>query len=67
MMKNRFQNYCSKFLADNTMRNPLLALTTCCALIAPFQAAACACADTHTYVDGGYMELPNPPYPNTPG
>ncbi|WP_369586967.1 energy transducer TonB [Kingella oralis] len=21
------------------------------------------CADTHTYVDGGYMELPNPPYP----
>lgn len=63
MMKNRFQNYCSKFLADNTMRNPLLALITCCALIAPFQAAACACADTHTYVDGGYMELPNPPYP----
>ncbi len=35
MMKNRFQNYCSKFLADNTMRNPLLALITSLALIAP--------------------------------
>ncbi|WP_369588258.1 energy transducer TonB [Kingella oralis] len=45
------------------MRNYLFSLIACCALIAPFQAAACACADTHTYVDGGYMELPNPPYP----
>ena len=61
MMKNRFQKYYDKFLADNTMRNPLLALIACCTLIAPFQAAACACADT--YVDGGYIELPNPPYP----
>ena len=35
MMKNRFQKYCDKFLADNTMRNPLLALITSLALIAP--------------------------------
>lgn len=35
MMKNRFQKYCGKFLADNTMRNPLLALITSLALIAP--------------------------------
>ena len=34
-MKNRFQKYCDKFLADNTMRNPLLALITSLALIAP--------------------------------
>ena len=43
------------------MRNYLFSLIACCALTAPFQAAACACADT--YVDGGYIELPNQPYP----
>ena len=43
------------------MRNYLFSLIACCALTAPFQAAACACANT--YADGGYIELPNPPYP----
>ena len=60
MMKNRFQNYCSKFLADNTMRNPLLALITSLALIAP---AADAKARTVKNAEGRAIKTVMPVYP----
>ena len=59
-MKNRFQNYCSKFLADNTMRNPLLALITSLALIAP---AADAKARTVKNAEGRAIKTVMPVYP----
>ncbi|MFC2388516.1 MAG: hypothetical protein ACFNNL_02285, partial [Kingella oralis] len=63
MMKNRFQNYCSKFLADNTMRNPLLALTTSLALIAP---AAHAKTQAVKNTEGRAIKTVMPVYPPLP-
>ena len=60
MMKNRFQKYCDKFLADNTMRNPLLALITSLALIAP---AAHAKTQAVKNTKGRAIKTVTPVYP----
>ena len=60
MMKNRFQKYCDKFLADNTMRNPLLALITSLALIAP---AAHAKTQAVKNTKGRVIKTVTPVYP----